>query len=45
MHESCVAMELGASAEGLALTGHAHPTYPEAVREAGLACGDGAIHA
>ena len=30
---------------GLALTCHAHPTYSEAVREAALACGDGAIHA
>ena len=41
----CVAMEFGASAEDLALTCHAHPTYSEAVREAALACGDGAIHA
>jgi dihydrolipoamide dehydrogenase len=30
--------------EDLALTCHAHPTYSEAVREAALACGDGAIH-
>ena len=44
IHEVCVAMEFGASAEDLALTCHAHPTYSEAVREAALACGDGAIH-
>jgi dihydrolipoamide dehydrogenase len=45
IHEVCVAMEFGASAQDLALTCHAHPTYSEAVREAALACGDGAIHA
>ncbi len=45
IHEICVAMEFGASAEDLARTCHAHPTYSEAVREAALACGDGAIHA
>nr|WP_170540713.1 dihydrolipoyl dehydrogenase [Ruegeria arenilitoris] len=45
IHEVCVAMEFGASAEDLALTCHAHPTYSEAVREAALACGDGPIHA
>ncbi len=44
IHEICVAMEFGASAEDLALTCHAHPTYSEAVREAALACGMGAIH-
>ncbi|NOR32516.1 MAG: dihydrolipoyl dehydrogenase [Sulfitobacter sp.] len=44
IHEVCVAMEFGASAEDLAMTCHAHPTYSEAVREAALACGDGAIH-
>ncbi|MFK7871091.1 MAG: dihydrolipoyl dehydrogenase [Roseobacter sp.] len=44
IHEICVAMEFGASAEDLAMTCHAHPTYSEAVREAALACGDGAIH-
>ncbi|WP_170402740.1 dihydrolipoyl dehydrogenase [Ruegeria arenilitoris] len=44
IHEVCVAMEFGASAEDLALTCHAHPTYSEAVREAALACGDGPIH-
>ncbi len=45
IHEVCVAMEFGASAQDLALTSHAHPTYSEAVREAALACGLGAIHA
>lgn len=45
LHEICVAMEFGAAAEDLARTCHAHPTYSEAVREAALACGDGAIHA
>ena len=45
IHEICVAMEFGASAEDVALTCHAHPTTSEAVREAALACGDGAIHA
>jgi len=45
IHEICVAMEFGAAAEDLARTCHAHPTTSEAVREAALACGDGAIHA
>ncbi len=45
IHEVAVAMEFGASAEDLARTCHAHPTFSEAVREAALACGDGAIHA
>jgi len=45
IHEICVAMEFGASAEDLALTCHAHPTFSEAMREAALACGGGAIHA
>ncbi|MGB3689039.1 MAG: dihydrolipoyl dehydrogenase [Jannaschia helgolandensis] len=44
IHEVCVAMEFGAAAEDLARTCHAHPTYSEAMREAALACGDGAIH-
>ena len=44
IHEICVAMEFGATAEDLARTCHAHPTYSEAVREAALACGDGPIH-
>jgi dihydrolipoamide dehydrogenase len=44
IHEICVAMEFGASAQDVAMTCHAHPTYSEAMREAALACGDGAIH-
>ncbi len=44
IHEVCVAMEFGASAQDIALTCHAHPTCSEAVREAALACGGGAIH-
>ncbi|MEM6619024.1 MAG: FAD-dependent oxidoreductase, partial [Pseudomonadota bacterium] len=44
IHEVCVAMEFGASAEDLAMTCHAHPTFSEAMREAALACGDGPIH-
>jgi dihydrolipoamide dehydrogenase len=43
--EVCVAMEFGAAAEDIARTCHAHPTCSEAVREAALACGEGAIHA
>jgi dihydrolipoamide dehydrogenase len=35
--EIAVAMELGASAEDLARSVHAHPTLPEAIREAALA--------
>lgn len=45
IHEVCVLMEYGGSAEDLARTCHAHPTFSEAVREAALACGDGPIHA
>ncbi|TCL08528.1 dihydrolipoamide dehydrogenase [Shimia isoporae] len=44
IHEICVGMEFGASAQDIALTCHAHPTFSEAVREAALACGDGPIH-
>ena len=45
IHEICLAMEFGASSQDVALTCHAHPTFSEAMREAALACGDGAIHA
>ncbi len=45
IHEVCVAMEFGASAQDLAMTCHAHPTFSEAIKEAALSCGDGAIHA
>ena len=44
IHEYCVAMEFGASAEDVARTCHAHPTFSEAMREAAMACGDGPIH-
>jgi dihydrolipoamide dehydrogenase len=42
--ELALAMEFGASAEDVARTVHAHPTLPEAVREAALAAGKRAIH-
>jgi dihydrolipoamide dehydrogenase len=35
--EAAIAMELGAAAEDIARTCHAHPTLPEAVKEAALA--------
>ena len=35
--EAVVAMEFGGSAEDLARSFHAHPTLPEAIREAALA--------
>ena len=35
--EAVIAMELGASSEDIARTCHAHPTLPEALREAALA--------
>ena len=38
------AMEFGASAEDIARTCHAHPTLPEAVKEAALAVDKRAIH-
>jgi dihydrolipoamide dehydrogenase len=45
IHEYCVAMEFGASAEDVARTCHAHPTFSESMREAAMALGDGPIHA
>jgi len=42
--EAAVAMEFGASAEDIARTCHAHPTLPEAVKEAALAVAKRAIH-
>jgi len=42
--EAVVAMEFAASAEDLARTIHAHPTLPEAVKEAALAVDGRAIH-
>ena len=42
--EAAVAMEFGGSAEDIARTCHAHPTFSEAVKEAALAVGKRAIH-
>jgi len=42
--ELVVAMEMGASAEDVARSVHAHPTLPEAVKEAALAVAGRAIH-
>jgi dihydrolipoamide dehydrogenase len=42
--EACIAMEFGASSEDIARTCHAHPTLPEAVKEAALAVAKRAIH-
>jgi dihydrolipoyl dehydrogenase len=44
IHELAVLMEFGGSAEDLARTCHAHPTLSEAIREAALGAGSGAIH-
>jgi dihydrolipoamide dehydrogenase len=37
-------MEFSAASEDVARTTHAHPTLSEAIREAALSLGDGAIH-
>jgi dihydrolipoamide dehydrogenase len=42
--EAAIAMEFGAASEDIARTCHAHPTLPEAVKEAALAVGKRAIH-
>jgi len=42
--EAALAMEYGASSEDIARTCHAHPTLPEAVKEAALAVAKRAIH-
>jgi dihydrolipoamide dehydrogenase len=42
--EAAIAMEFSASAEDIARTCHAHPTLPEAVKEAALAVAKRAIH-
>jgi dihydrolipoamide dehydrogenase len=42
--EAAVLMEFSGSAEDLARTCHAHPTFSEAVKEAALAVGKRAIH-
>jgi len=42
--EAALAIEFGASAEDIARTCHAHPTLPEAVKEAAMAVAKRAIH-
>lgn len=42
--EATVAMEFGASAEDIARSVHAHPTLPEALREAALGVSGRALH-
>ena len=42
--EAVVAMEFGASAEDIARTSHAHPSYAEALREAALAVAGRSLH-
>src|ERR1700733_8502049 len=42
--EAAIAMEFGASSEDIARTCHAHPTLPEAVKEAALAVNKRAIN-
>ncbi len=42
--EGVIAMEFAASVEDLALSVHAHPTLPEAIKEASLAALQRAIH-
>ena len=44
IHEVVVAMEFGGSAEDIARTCHAHPTYNEAVKEAAMAVDKKQIH-
>ena len=44
VHEVATTMSFGGSAEDIARTCHGHPTLNEAVKEASLAAGTGAIH-
>jgi dihydrolipoamide dehydrogenase len=44
IHEVAVAMKLGATAEDIATTIHAHPSLPEAIMEAAEAAHGKAIH-
>lgn len=44
IHEAVLAMEFRASAEDIALACHAHPTLPEALKEAALAVSGHALH-
>ncbi len=43
--EGALAIQLGATADDIARTIHAHPTLPEAIMEAAMGQGDGPIHA
>jgi dihydrolipoamide dehydrogenase len=42
--EAAIAMEFGASSEDIAMTCHAHPTHPEALKEAAMAVAGKPIH-
>ena len=42
--EAAIVMEFGGAAEDIARTCHAHPTLPEAVKEAAMAVAKRAIH-
>ena len=42
--EAALAIEMGAVAEDVALTIHAHPTMPEALKEAAAAALGEAVH-
>ena len=42
--ELTLGMELSVTADQIARTSHAHPTLAEAIREAALGLGEGAIH-
>ena len=44
LSEAVLAMEFSGSAEDIASTVHAHPTLPEAMKEAALAVAKEAIH-
>jgi len=43
--EAAAAMNFGATAEDIGRVCHAHPTLPEALKEAAMAVNGGAIHA
>ncbi len=44
IHEAAITIEFGGSAEDIARTCHAHPTYNEAVKEAAMAVDKRSIH-
>jgi dihydrolipoamide dehydrogenase len=44
IHEIVAVMEFSGAAEDIGRMTHAHPTLSEAIKEAALMCGDGAIH-